>query len=79
MVALVQKQDAELLGVVERHGAAAIVQHARPGRQDGALLDLASEHTGGGGLHDLEFSNGGVTEALDLAEPLDRCRQHFSI
>ena len=40
LIALVEKQDAELLLLGEGHGGAAIVEHARPGRQDGALAYL---------------------------------------
>jgi hypothetical protein len=62
------EQDAELLARLEAHGEAAVVEHRIPGREDGALQDVALHEAQRAGAHELELSDGGIADALDLLQ-----------
>src|SRR4051812_4168799 len=74
LVALVEKQDAELLLVGKGLRGPAIVQHRRPRRQDWPLADLATGEALRGGLHDLQFLDGSFAQAFYFLEAGDRRR-----
>ena len=56
---------------------AAIIEHARPGRQNGALFHFPARQPAGRGVHDLELGDGGVAQTLDLGEPGLRRSHHL--
>jgi len=69
LVALVEKQDAELLPLGECHGGAAIVEHTRARRQHRPFLHLSAGEPAGRRVHDLQFGDHRLADALDLAKP----------
>ncbi len=72
LVALVEKQDAELLLGLEAHGGPAIVEDLLPGRQDRPLQHLALNETQGGGAHQLDLGGGRLAEPRHLLEQILR-------
>ena len=77
LVALVEKQDAQLLLVGERHGGVAIVDDRTPRRQHGAALEPAAREILRRRLDDLEFGHHRVAHPRDLGETLRRGGHHF--
>src|SRR6266852_988549 len=78
LVALVEKQDAKLLFVGERHGGPAIIQDRRPRRQHMTPFHLAAGEPKGGGLDHLEFRDSGITEPVDLGKTRPWRRDHLA-
>src|SRR6267378_2542612 len=72
LVALVEKQDAKLLLVGERHAGAAIVDHVIPGRQHRALLQLALGDAARRRRDQFELVDRSVADAVDFAQPRHR-------
>ncbi len=64
LIALVEEQQPELLFILIGHRGAAIVDHAGPGRQHGALLHLAARDPARRCVHDLEFIDDGLDRRL---------------
>ena len=77
LVALVEKKDAELFPLGEGLGAAAIVEHGRPGRECRPFFNLAAQQPTRRRLHDLDFGDAGLAEALDFGKARDRRGDHF--
>jgi hypothetical protein len=73
LVALVEKQDAEVLALGEGLRGPAIVEHRRPGRQSRTLFHRAAQEPVRRRLHDLKFGDAGLAEPLDLGEARRRC------
>src|SRR5437762_2121135 len=68
LVALVEKQDAKLLLVGERHAGPAISEHVIPGRQHGALLQLALGDTACCRRDQLELGDRLVPDSIDFPQ-----------
>jgi hypothetical protein len=69
LVALVEKQDAKLLLVGERHRGPAIGDHVVPRRQQRARLQLSLGNPARRRRDQFQHRDGGVTDAVDFAQP----------
>jgi hypothetical protein len=72
LVALVEKQNAEMLLFRECHRGAAIFEHRVPRRQHRPRSHLAGSEILRGRLADLEFGDDCLARFLDLGEPRGR-------
>jgi len=69
-VALVKKQDAELLFGFKAHSGMAIAQYGGPGTQHGAVHDLALHETQRGRADEFHFGDDRVANPRDFAETI---------
>src|SRR3984893_749180 len=75
-VALVEKQNAKLLLVGERHGGAAVVDERRPGREHRATLRLHFQKAVRGGFYHFELGDGRLAKPR-LRQQLRRRTDHL--
>jgi hypothetical protein len=77
LVALVEKQDPKLFLVGKGHRGPAIIDHAGPCRQHGALLELTTGDPARGGGDQADFGDRRVAQPTDLAKPRLRGMDRF--
>ncbi|MNL61262.1 hypothetical protein D3C87_1851680 [compost metagenome] len=75
-IALVEKQDAELLAGFIGHGRMAIIDHGRPGRENLLFTKLAAQNPLADRRNQFQIERDALADPLDLLQQACRGAKH---